>query len=124
MYTLYTTYLAKAKEIPEGEVKVVIMRVPPFSVSQHEQFVHAPNLSPKKEALFEYKKTKEWEALAEHFNKLLNENEDTIEDIRLLLEALECNDVYLICCEKDPEYCHRRLIAEYMKKLGVICVEL
>jgi len=41
-----------------------------------------------------------------------------------LLELARQNRTCLMCVEPDPQYCHRRFIAAYLKKLGVKVVHI
>lgn len=117
-YKLYTTYLAKMKCLPEDMVKAIIMRMPPISIQKIESAVHIPELSPKLEVLQEYKKTGDWNTFVEKFNEQMYSDKETMEYLNLLMQALEENEVAIICCEKDRNTCHRSLIADYLKELG------
>jgi uncharacterized protein (DUF488 family) len=75
------------------------------------EYIHLPELAPTQELLDSYKKQKgRWAAYEEGFVSLMKERriEDTI-DRSLLHRAC------LLCSEHEPEHCHRRLIAEYLK---------
>ena len=75
-------------------------------------YVHLPILAPTKEMLDAYKKKRiSWKDYERCFIDLMAERQ--IED-RINPEILE--DACLLCSEDDPHYCHRRLVAEYLKK--------
>ncbi len=78
----------------------------------HADYVHLPNLAPTKEMLDEYKKKKgSWSNYERRFLDLMADRhiEEKIEP-----EVLE--DACLLCSEDKPHYCHRRLVAEYLKQ--------
>jgi uncharacterized protein (DUF488 family) len=75
-------------------------------------YIHMPELSPTKEILDDYRKKKiTWAEYEKRFNALLNERR--IEQIvdRHLFDT----PTVLLCSEPEPEHCHRRLVAEYLK---------
>lgn len=118
MHKLYTTYLSKMNKIPEGVMTAVIMRMPPMSILKMTDVVHSPDLSPNIEVLRAYKVNKDWDVFVEKFNEQMCNDEETIRAICLLMESLEYNPVAIVCCEKDPNECHRSLIATYLNSLG------
>ena len=73
-------------------------------------YVHLPELAPTKEILDEFKKNGgKWEVYEERFIALLTD--------RRVEETLSQNLIdgsCLLCSEATPEYCHRRLVAEYL----------
>lgn len=78
----------------------------------HVDYVHLPNLAPTKEMLDDYKKKKgSWSNYERRFLELMADRriEEKIEP-----EVLE--DSCLLCSEDKPHYCHRRLVAEYLKE--------
>lgn len=123
-HKLYTTYLAKMKHLPEGIVKAIIMRMPPISIQDIPGTIHVPQLSPKTEVLKAYKASNDFDTFTEKFNNQMYNDPETMEYLNMLMEALDHNEVAIICCEKDPNVCHRSLIANYLTSLGYQCEEL
>lgn len=75
-------------------------------------YVHMTELSPTKEILDAYKKSKEdWGVYEKAFLNLLSERK--IEDT-LLGKLLDWD--CLLCSEDKSLHCHRRLVAEYLKR--------
>lgn len=75
-------------------------------------YVHLPILAPTKEMLDAYKKKHiSWEDYERRFIALMAERQ--IEN-KINPEILE--DACLLCSEDEPHYCHRRLVAEYLKE--------
>lgn len=72
-------------------------------------------LSPPKKLVWEwYQKKLSWEQFEENYLKYLKTVYDEIETISR--RAMKEN-ITLLCLEKTPEYCHRRLLAEECKKV-------
>ena len=76
------------------------------------EYVNYPELAPTKEILDDYKKYKEdWNTYEKNFMGLLLIRDNVINENVNIVEG-DC----LLCSEATPEYCHRRLVAEYFKK--------
>lgn len=76
------------------------------------EYIHKTELAPTKELLDAYRSKKmSWSSYEQAFFKLIKERE--IEK-RIPIELLE--NSCLLCSEKEPHHCHRRLVAEYLKE--------
>lgn len=74
-------------------------------------YEHRPELAPTQDILDAYKKNKgSWDEYEEKFHKLMVDRK--IERIDPATLADGC----LLCSEDAPEHCHRRLVAEYLRK--------
>jgi uncharacterized protein (DUF488 family) len=75
-------------------------------------YVEAPLLAPTKELLDNFKKNGgRWEDYERDFNRLLQERRVEEHVDPALLDG-GC----LLCSEDKPDFCHRRLAAEYLQK--------
>ncbi len=75
-------------------------------------YIHFPILAPTKEMLDAYKKKHiGWDDYERRFVALIAERQ--IEN-KINPEIFE--DACLLCSEDEPHYCHRRLVAEYLKE--------
>lgn len=75
-------------------------------------YVHIPELAPTQDMLDRYKKHKgSWTVYEEEFNSLMVKRSIERTVPRELLDH-GC----LLCSEKKPHNCHRRLVAEYLAK--------
>lgn len=77
----------------------------------HCDYIHRLDMAPTKELLSQYRQQNDWAWYEEYFNKLLNE--------RQLITHLEIawwknQRACLLCSEHEPDFCHRRLVAEYL----------
>ena len=76
------------------------------------EYTHLPSLAPTKDILDAYKKKRgSWATYERAFIDLMaaRKIENEIEQ-----ETLE--DACLLCSEDKPHYCHRRLVAEYLRE--------
>ena len=75
------------------------------------EYVHKPILAPTEDILKAYKKKMiTWREYEIKYLNLISERH--IED---LLPPLELDNSCLLCSEAEPNHCHRRLLAEYLK---------
>jgi len=75
-------------------------------------YVHLPELAPTQEILNDYKKRRgDWKTYETRFLELMTQRhiEETISKDVIA-------DGCLLCSEDKPHHCHRRLVAEYLKK--------
>ncbi len=75
-------------------------------------YIHLPELAPTQDILDAFKKNGgDWGTYEEQFISLL-----TARHIESRLDKNLLAGGCLLCSESTPEYCHRRLVAEYLKK--------
>lgn len=76
------------------------------------EYVHVPELAPTQEIFDAFKKHKgSWTVFEQEFNALMAK--------RGIEKAISRDTAHLgclLCSEKKPHHCHRRLVAEYLKK--------
>ena len=76
-------------------------------------YAHIPELAPTKEMLDEFKRNKgDWSVYETKYFTLLAERK--IDD--KILNTIKDKDC-LLCSEDKPDFCHRRLAAEYISRL-------
>jgi uncharacterized protein (DUF488 family) len=74
-------------------------------------YQHMPSLAPTQPMLDSYKKSGGiWDKYASQFNDLMEQRQ--IEEIA----RDKLDDACLLCSEHTPHHCHRRLVAEYLRK--------
>ena len=74
------------------------------------EYVHAPELAPTKEILDPYKKSKSsWDVYEDKFMNLMDKR-----SIEKIFNINFFEDSCLLCSEKTPHNCHRRLVVEYL----------
>lgn len=75
-------------------------------------YKHMPELAPTKDILDSYKaKEIDWQAYELRFRRLLEDR-----NLIPLIESVNFDRACLLCAEPRPDKCHRRLVAEYVKK--------
>ncbi|MBI5948837.1 MAG: DUF488 domain-containing protein [Chloroflexi bacterium] len=76
------------------------------------EYLELPELAPEEDMLKAYRAgTLTWDAYAERYLQLLTDRNVAV---ALGREALEPG-IILLCSEHEPERCHRRLAAEYLR---------
>lgn len=76
------------------------------------EYIHVPELAPTQEILDEFKKRKgDWNSYETRFLALMKQRriEETVSK-KLI------SDSCLMCSEDKPEFCHRRLVTEYLNQ--------
>ena len=75
-------------------------------------YEHMPALAPTKEILHAYKEgMMPWKEFERRFLALMQERE-----IEKKLDPEQLDGACLLCSEDKPHFCHRRLVAEYLKE--------
>jgi uncharacterized protein (DUF488 family) len=76
------------------------------------EYVHVPDLAPTQDILDAFKKRKgSWATYEEEFNALMTKRR-----IEHVISQDLANLGCLLCSEKKPQFCHRRLVAQYLEK--------
>lgn len=115
MKNIYTTYLAKAKHLPDDITKIYISRYLPKSITMKGTDTHLVSLSPNPQILNMYKAGNiSFEKLIELFLKQLNPADDvSARFLQANLRRIDASNVCLICYEKDVNQCHRKYAATF-----------
>ena len=75
-------------------------------------YVHLPELAPTKQMLDDYKKRHgDWSTYETRFLDLMRARR-----VEQTVARKVVADACLLCSESTPEYCHRRLVAEYLDR--------
>ncbi len=75
-------------------------------------YEHFPDLAPTQDILDAFKKQKgDWQLYERQFLELMQARQIEKRPGRELLDS-DC----LLCSEAEPDHCHRRLVAEYLRK--------
>ncbi len=119
---IYTSYFANVKNVPEHISPVSIARFPP----RWFKGLCFMDIAPPKELLWKSKQGKitEDEYTAQYISCL--ERKFTPESlIRKLKTLFGGKDIILLCFERRGEFCHRRLLAEWLQSgLNILVEEL
>lgn len=75
-------------------------------------YLHLLEFAPTQEILDAFKKDKgDWALYEQRFKALIAERR-----IEAVLPRETADGACLLCSEKEPDHCHRRLVAEYLQK--------
>lgn len=110
---IYTSYFAKSKELKEHGVTVIsIARYSPRFVScvSLKEVAPTPEILSMKMNPIEYTRRYEKEVLAQ-----LN----IAHVLREISRLSDGHDVALCCYEKGGQFCHRHLLADYLREHGI-----
>lgn len=78
-------------------------------------YEHKINLAPTKELLSDYRDKKiNWDQYEKEYISILD-NRNILNDI----DFAQLDGSCLLCSEHQPDKCHRRLLAEYLKKANI-----
>ncbi len=76
------------------------------------EYVRVPSLAPTQDILDEFKKNKgDWKVYEEKFLRLMESRQ-----IEKQVSPEVLDEGCLLCSEDKPHHCHRRLVAEYLRR--------
>jgi uncharacterized protein (DUF488 family) len=76
------------------------------------EYVHLPVLAPTQDILDEYRKNKgDWKVYEEKFLRLMQSRK-----IEKEIPKEAVSEGCLLCSEDKPHFCHRRIVAEYLRE--------
>ena len=123
---IYTTYFAKLKSLPSHIVPISICAKAPdwYEGLQYKKLAPSYNL------LMEYKKNYDKDHYIERFQKEVLDTLNPLEvvkDLCMLVGNFKgynyMPDAALVCYEKSTDFCHRHLVADWLKKNGFEVME-
>ena len=116
---IYTSYFAKLKYLPDNVVPIAICGKTPdwYKGLQYKK------LAPKYDFFIKWKKNHDNEYYIKCFNEqVLNKlnASQVIMELKHLCKNYSNNysDICLICYEKSSDFCHRHLVANWLKENG------
>jgi len=128
---LFTKYILHNKTHNDG-IRISVMSRHTLSdgetvdnrIASNKFDEHLPELAPSLKLVGDYyKRSLPWEQFEQRYIKEIRGPEKAKLVIYLANRALR-EDITILCIEDNPEYCHRRLLAEeclkYEPKLGVV----
>ena len=107
--------VADVRQVPlsrkKGFSKTALNKI----LSKHNiNYINFQSLGTTKEMREELKKTGNYKKILNKFRRTLNEKTQDLDEIHTLLD--DGKNVTLLCFERDPQMCHRRIVAEEIKK--------
>lgn len=108
---MYTSYFGNLKKLPSDCVPISISRICPKGL----KIKMYGKLAPPVELLRDYKSgVNTWEESMERYKKEVLSKLDPIAVAKDLGE-----NAVLICYEKPQDYCHRHIVAEWLREAGI-----
>ena len=121
---IYTSYFAKLRSLPDNIIPISICGKAP----EWYKGLQYKKVAPKYDFFMKWKQNHDNDYYIKCFNEqvlsTLNAT-SVVEDLMRLANVtdLENNDIALICYEKPMDFCHRHLVAEWLKENGITCEE-
>ena len=114
---IYTSYFAKLSKIPSNITPIAICGKSP----EWYKGIQYKKLAPKWSFFSVWKQTHDNDYYVEHFCKevlhTLNAD-DVIKELYKLAEKSQNEDIVLICYERPGDFCHRHLVANWLRNQG------
>lgn len=115
----YTTYFARLKQLPANIVPVAICaKVPEWYTG-----LTYSRLAPTYEILKAWKKYGDVKAYTDKFYREVLDNLIPHIVCAELAELTLSMDIALVCYETSNKFCHRHLIASWLREAGIGCCE-
>ena len=121
---IYTTYFAKLKKLPENIIPIAICAKPPvgYKGACYRQ------LAPKYDFYNQWKVNKDNDYFTFCYkDRVLKDLNPTrlVAELYAQIGRTPCNgDIALVCYEKSGDFCHRHLVADWLRNNGYSCEEL
>jgi uncharacterized protein YeaO (DUF488 family) len=116
---IYTTYFAKLKKLPENVVPIAICRYVPKGLNCYRYFELAPN----PDTLLDYKHTGDIEKFTKDYKEQILARLDPCGLVDDLMKLIGNKNIALGCYEKSTDFCHRHLVADWLRNAGYACEE-
>lgn len=121
---IYTTYFAKLKSLPDNIVPISICGKAPAGYKG----LQYKKLAPKYDFFMEWKRTRDNEYYIKCFKEQVL---GTLTADNIVFELKDAiyniygvdKDIALVCYEKSEDFCHRHLVAEWLREQGYSCEE-
>ena len=120
---IYTTYFAKLKKLPDNTIPIAICAKPPAWYTG----ATFRTLAPKYDFFKKYQINRDnYEFTENYIGQVLNH----LNPFRIVADlyyqlgmAPNTCDIALVCFEKSADFCHRHLVAEWLRGAGYECEE-
>ena len=120
---IYTTYFAKLRSLPKNIIPIAICAKPPVGYQGPSYRQLAPH--------YDFYNKYKTDGDAEHFtvcykSQILSHMTPTktVADLYAQVGKNYCDgDIALVCYEKATDFCHRHLVAEWLRDSGYECKE-
>lgn len=111
---IYTSYFAKLKKLPSDIVPISICGKAPVWY----QGIQYKKLAPKYNFFKEWQETKDNDYYIHCFNEQVLSFLNPVTVVKELCNLSKGKDIALICYEKPGDFCHRHLVADWLRQAG------
>ena len=123
---IYTSYFAKLKSLPDNIIPISICSKAP----EWYKGLQYKKLAPKYDFFIKWKENHDNDYFIKCFNEQVLEQlnyNDVIRELLMLVGNYKglnyFPNICLICYEKPSDFCHRHLVAEWLRENGFNCEE-
>ncbi len=116
---IYTSYFPNIKKLPDNIVPISISRKAPPGYTG----IEFKKLAPSYELLSHWKEHHDEEYYTKTFTQEVLKKLSPIGLLSELSTLADGKDICLICYEKPESFCHRHLIAKWLRGCGFDCIE-
>ena len=111
---IYTSYFAKLKSLPEDVIPISICGKAPdwYKGLQYKK------LAPKYDFFMKWKENHDNDYYIKCFNEQVLDKLDPMRVYQELCSLAKSDDIALICYEKPSDFCHRHLVADWLRERG------
>lgn len=117
---IYTSYFAKLNKLPDNLCPISISLTQPKGLNYLMRFTL---FMPTWGILNEFKKTGDTEKYSREFREQILNNNSQKEVVEHLYSLSQGKDIVLLCYESPEKFCHRHLVAEWLRQGGFECKE-
>lgn len=112
---IYTTYFAKLRKLPKHIVPIAICgKMPPgYTGLQYKQ------LAPRFDFFTEWKVTGDDAYFVRCYNDIILSALEPAFVVNTLKQLAGSDDIALVCYEKSTDFCHRHLVADWLRVAGI-----
>lgn len=116
---IYTTYFANLRNLPSTITPIAICGKSPdyYTGLQYKK------LAPKYSFFSIWKETHDNEFYIKEFNTQVLSRLNPKQIVEELQSLSATNDIALVCYERPSDFCHRHLVAEWLRDNGYDCQE-
>lgn len=116
---IYTTYFAKLKSLPKEIIPISICGKAPAGYKG----IQYKKLAPRYDFFMEWKRTRDNNYYTKCFKEQVLDQLNAHEVVDDLIDLHSGIDIALVCYEKPEDFCHRHLVAEWLRGHGYQCEE-
>lgn len=116
---IYTTYFAKLRFLPDRIVPISICGKAPNGYKGLQYRV----LAPRYDFFMEWKETRDDSYYIRCYMEKVLSSLKASDVVNTLYGMSNGRDIALVCYEKSGDFCHRYIVADWLRKNGIFCEE-